>query len=200
MALSHQRATIIFKTKNMNEIAISKTIMNKAISHSKERLKYEYDRFKLPTAQRKSMILIGTIGQLIFKEYLEKKNIVFEFEYQAGKYDCMDFSINKEIIEIKTSGYGMRGFNNLNLLYSDDQFQAGIAKGFKYCVQIFINGYKRKDKLIIPVNCNLATIAGFILFKDIKKYPNQRIFYGDDYKVPIDNLTPIDQLLNDTIL
>ena len=75
----------------MNEITILKAIMNQAISNSKKRLKFEYDRFKLPTAQRKSMILIGTIGQLIFKEYLEKKNIVFEFEFQAGKYDGMDF-------------------------------------------------------------------------------------------------------------
>ena len=80
---------------NMPEIQVSNTIMSEAIAHSKERLKFEYDRFKLPTAQRKSMILIGTIGQLIFKEYLEMKNITYKFEYQAGKYDDMDFSINE---------------------------------------------------------------------------------------------------------
>ena len=89
--------------------------------------------------------------------------------YQAGKYDAMDFSINNEIVEIKTSGYDTRGFNNLNLLYSEDQFQAGKAKGFMYCVQIFINGYDRSNKLIVPSNCNSATIAGFTLFEDINK-------------------------------
>ena len=181
---------------NMPEIQVSKTIMSEAIAHSKERLKFEYDRFKLPTAQRKSMILIGTIGQLIFKEYLEMKNITYKFEYQAGKYDDMDFSINSEIVEIKTSGYDSQGFNNLNLLYSEDQFQTGKAKSFKYCVQIFINGYNRNKKLIVPSNCNSATIAGFTLFNDIKNFPNKRVYYGDDYKIPINNLMTIDKLLN----
>ncbi len=175
---------------------INNSLIDEAIRHSKERLQYEFNRFGLPTPQRKSMILIGTIGQLIFKEYLEEKGVEFDFEYQAGEYDIMDFSINNEIVEIKTSGYGPRGYNHLNIFYAEDQFQAGIVKGFKYCVQIFINGYIRKDKLLVPSNCNSATIAGFTLFEDIKKYPNQRVFFGDDYKVPINDLIPIEQLIN----
>ena len=82
------------------------------------------------------------------------------------------------------------------------------AAGIEYS-NIYYNWYSKIDVLtdINSLGQILYThyllqflIAGFILFKDIKKYPNQRIFYGDDYKVPIDNLTPIDQLLNDTIL
>ena len=170
-------------------------LIQEAINHSDERLKYEYNRFGLSNDKRKSMILIGTIGQLMFKKFLESRNINFDFEYQAGKYDAMDFSINNDIVEIKTSGYDYRGYKHLKLLYSEDQLQAGIDKGFKYCVQIFINGYNRADKLLIPDNCNSGTIAGFIPFLDIKKYPSQRRFFGDDYKVPIRNLLQIENLL-----
>ena len=177
-------------TKNIDMVLIQE-----AINHSDERLKYEYNRFGLSNDKRKSMILIGTIGQLMFKKFLESRNINFDFEYQAGKYDAMDFSINNDIVEIKTSGYDYRGYKHLKLLYSEDQLQAGIDKGFKYCVQIFINGYNRADKLLIPDNCNSGTIAGFIPFLDIKKYPSQRRFFGDDYKVPIRNLLQIENLL-----
>lgn len=174
---------------------IHQELIQEAIQHSAERMQYEYNRFGLSNEKRKSMILIGTIGQLIFKEYLESNNIEFEFEYQAGNYDAMDFSINNEIVEIKTSGYDIRGFNHLNLFYSEDQLQAGITKGFKYCVQIFINGYIRADRLLDTNNCNSATIAGFVPFLDIKKYPSQRRFFGDDYKVPVRNLINIENLL-----
>ena len=174
---------------------ITPELINEAMIHSEERLKYEYNRFGLSNKKRKSMILIGTIGQLIFKEFLESRNINFDFEYQAGNYDAMDFAINNEIIEIKTSGYDNSGYKYLNLLYSKDQFQAGIAKGFKYCVQIFINGYNRADRLLIADNCNSGTIAGFIPFLDIKKYKSQRRYFGDDYKVPLKDLKSIESLL-----
>jgi len=174
---------------------IDKALIQEAINHSEERLKYEYNRFGLSNYKRKSMILIGTIGQLIFKKFLESRNVKFDFEYQAGNYDAMDFSINNEIVEIKTSGYDNRGYKHLNLLYSEDQLQAVIAKGFKYCVQIFINGYNRADRLLIPDTCNSGTIAGFVPFLDIKKYPSQRRFFGDDFKVPIRNLLQIENLL-----
>lgn len=94
------------------------------------------------------MILIGAIGKLILRKYLEDNNIKFEFEYQAGKYDEMDFSINNEIVEVKTSRYDNTGFQRLNLLYSEDQFQAELKKNFIYCVQIFINGYNRRTKML----------------------------------------------------
>ena len=171
-------------------------LLNEALRHSKERLQFEFNRFNLSIEKRKSMILIGTIGQLIFKEFLEKRKIKFEFEYQAGNYDNLDFKVNNEIIEIKTSGYDYKGFKYLNLLYSLDQFEAGKAKGFKYCVQIFINGYSRKEKLLNYNECNLATIAGYINFNSISNYRSQRRFYGDDFKVPLQGLSSINKLIN----
>lgn len=174
---------------------ISQALIKEAIRHSEERIKYEFNRFKLSNEKRKSMIIIGTIGQLIFKSFLKSRNVQFDFEYQAGKYDIMDFSINNEIVEIKTSGYDYKGYKHLNLFYSEDQLQAGIAKGFKYCVQIFINGYNRADKLLIPDNCNSGTIAGYVPFLDIKNYPSPRKFFGDDYTVPLKKLINIENLL-----
>ena len=174
---------------------INQKLITEAISHSEERIKYEYNRFNLPNDKRKSMIVIGTIGQLIFKKLLENRNINFEFEYQAGRYDNMDFKINNDIVEIKTSGYDYKGYKHLNLLYSQDQLNAGIKKDFKYCVQIFINGYDRTNRVLIPKNCSNGVIAGYIPFLDIKKYPSQRRFFGDDYKVPISKLKNIDEIV-----
>ena len=178
----------------MIKLSISAQIMSNAIEHSKERFQYEYNRFGFSVAKRKSMILIGTIGQLMFKNYLEDNGIDFEFEFQAGKYDEMDFSISDEIVEIKTSGFE-GNYLSLNLLYSEDQFRAGMAKNFKYCVQIFINGYNRKEKLIYPYKCNECIIAGYIPFENISNYKNFKRFYGEDYKVPLKDLLPINKLI-----
>ena len=76
-----------------------------AYEHAKNRLGFEYDRFHLATEQRISMITIGTLGQLVFKKYLESKNVPFEFQLQYGKYDDYDFKIKNEIVEVKSSGF-----------------------------------------------------------------------------------------------
>ena len=109
------------------------------------------------------MIIIGTLGQIAFKEFLSNQNVEFDFEFQAGKYDDLDFEINNEIIEVKSSGYE-DSYLHLNLLYSDSQLQRGIRKKFKYCVIIFINGYDKSNKTINLSNCNQAVIYGYIEF------------------------------------
>ena len=172
----------------MIELKIPEDLIFEADRHSVSRMSYEYNRFGLADNQRKSMILVGTIGQLVLKKYLEENNVVFNFEYQAGKYDEMDFSINNKIVEVKTSGYDKKGFKWLNLLYSEDQFRSGLSKNFAYCVQIFVNGYNRKTKVLDKKSCNSATIAGYIPFLDIESYWQKRKFYGDDYKVPLAKL------------
>lgn len=179
----------------MIELKISEDIILEAKKHSEERMEYEFNRFRLTPEQRKSMVFIGTIGQLVLKKYLEDNNVEFEYQYQAGQYDDMDFSINNEIVEVKTSGYDNIGFQRLNLLYSEDQFKAGLSKKFIYCVQIFINGYDRKEKMLNDVLCNTATIAGYISFEDIKNYKQIPRFYADDYKVPLSNLNNFNSLI-----
>lgn len=178
----------------MTKLEVTDLIKNEALIHSNQRMHFEYDRFRLSDEKRKSMILIGTIGQLMFKKYLEDNDIVFDFQLQAGQYDDLDFKIDDDIIEIKTSGFEDT-FLKLNLLYSSDQYNDGMEKGFRYCVQLFINGYSRVTKLLDINNCNECYIAGYIHFEDIEKYPHERQHYGDDYKVPLNNLIDITELI-----
>jgi hypothetical protein len=178
----------------MIKLKITKLQKEEAYKHSKERMRYEYDRLGLSDEKRQSMIQIGTIGQLVFKGFLESKNVNFNFEFQAGNYDNMDFMLNNDIIEIKTSGYD-DSFIALNLLYSKDQFQAGLRKGFKYCVQIFINGYSRTLKMLDMDKCDTAVIAGYIEFEKIADFPNNKKFFGDDFKIPLSNLKDIELLV-----
>jgi hypothetical protein len=64
----------------MVELKVTDEIKSEASKHSEERMKYEYNRFGLSNEKRKSMILIGTIGQLVFKDFLEANNVKFDFE------------------------------------------------------------------------------------------------------------------------
>ena len=52
---------------------IDKSLILEAQRHGEERLKFEYNRFGLSNDKGKSMILIGTIGQLLFKKYPSKR-------------------------------------------------------------------------------------------------------------------------------
>ncbi len=181
-------------------IKITKEIIYKAIDRSEASIGYQYDRFNLSLNMRKSMIVIGTIGELIFEQYLKGKEIEYDYEDEINKsldyiskYE-KDFQLTNDIIEIKTSGYDKAGYEHLNLLYSQDQYDSGIRKGFDKCVLIFVNGYDRNERMLRIENCNSATIAGYIPFKDIGNYPSQRKYYGDDYKVPIKELYKIEHL------
>ena len=176
------------------EIILDKALIDYAIKHSKERMQYEYDRFGLSQQSRFDMVLIGTIGQLAFKKHLDNLDITYSFEFQAGEYDEIDFEINTEIIEIKTSGYE-HSFNHLNMLYNCDQYERGKAKNYKYCVQVFINGYDRARKVFNPLDCNKATIAGIIKFEDIKKHPIKNMNYAFCYVVPLNSLQPITEVI-----
>lgn len=165
-----------------------------ALKHCEERLQYEYNRFDFPDEKRKNMILVGTLGQLIFKKYLDEKNIVYDYQLQAGKYDDFDFEVSGVIFEIKTSGY-YDSFSRLNLLYSRDQYVSGLRKGFKYCVQIYVNGLDRVTKILDINNSTEATIAGYMEFDKIAEYGHAKQYYGDDYKVPLSELKDIEILL-----
>ena len=174
----------------MVEIVVDEGIKHLAIKHSAERMQYEYDRFGFNQERRENMILVGTVGQLIFKKFLEDNHIPFDYELQAGNYDNFDFILNDDIFEIKTSGY-FGSFNMLNLLYSRDQYMSGLSKGFKYCVQIFIDGLDDKTRLVDISKTSHAVIVGCIEFKNISRYRNYRQYRGDDYKVPLSELTSI---------
>lgn len=49
-------------------LKISDEMLSDAEEHSKERIKYEYNRAQYSYEQRISMIMIGTLGQLGFKK------------------------------------------------------------------------------------------------------------------------------------
>ena len=180
------------------DIILTDTLKHQADIHSKRRMSFEYDRFKLSDWQRRSMILIGTLGQLAFKAFLDKNDIKYDYQLQAGNYDDFDFKINNEIYEIKCSAYDAKTpykYERLNLLYSKDQFQAGLNKNFKYCVQLFVDGYNIPTKLLDLSVCSHVTLYGYIPFQNIQNYPNQARYYGDDYKVPLRELWVIEELL-----
>lgn len=181
----------------MNEIhvMIDDNIKTIASEHAEERLKYEFNRFGLSNEIRKSMILIGSIGQLIFKKFLEDNHVDFNFEFQAGDYDKMDFEVKGKKIEIKCSGFDDT-FDHMNLLYAKDQLYTGIEKRFEYCVQIFINGYNKSSKMLNINKCNESIIFGFTEFENIKNFKNlYPKYYADHYKMPLNELKPIGQLI-----
>jgi hypothetical protein len=171
-------------------LKISDEMLSDAEEHSKERIKYEYNRAQYSYEQRISMITIGTLGQLGFKKILDDIKIKYSYQLQAGAFDDYDFNINNKICEIKTSGYDHSGWERLNLLYSKDQYEAGLAKRFDYCFQLFVNGYNRNIRLLDLKKCNTLIIAGFMKFSEIELFKNKKMmFWGDYYKVPIDNLS-----------
>ena len=97
-------------------LAVSEAIKEQAVIYSNKRFKYEYNRFNFSQSKRKEMILIGSIGELMFQQFLEINNVKYDFEFQAGQYDDMDFQIGYDKIEIKTSAYA-DSYKHLNLLY-----------------------------------------------------------------------------------
>ena len=183
----------------MNEIhiPISDDLKNEAYEHAQKRIKFEYDRAGYGShEQRIHMIWIGSIGELLLKKNLKENINYFEFQFQAGEYDKFDFCVNNKIIDVKTSGFeDSKGHKYLNLLYAEDQFDAGLRKNYEYCVQIFINGYQRQARLLDRTKCNEGIIAGYIEFHKIKEFKNlSRMSWGDYYKVPLRNLEPISKL------
>lgn len=173
---------------------ISEEIKEKVLEHSQNRMDYEYDRFKLNDEQRKSMIIVGSIGQLLFEEYLQENNCDYEMEFQAGRYDQYDFFVNNKIIDVKTSGFD-NSYTYLNLLYTEEQYNTGLRKGYELIVQIFINGYNKNTRLLDLSLSTTGIIVGFIEFSKIAQFKQEREFLGDDYRVPIKFLIPIEELV-----
>ena len=172
-------------------LAISEAIKEQAVIYSNKRFKYEYNRFNFSQSKRKEMILIGSIGELMFQQFLEINNVKYDFEFQAGQYDDMDFQIGYDKIEIKTSAYA-DSYKHLNLLYSESQFTVAKVKNFKYCVQIFVNGSCQKTKKIKYRDINSAHIVGYMSFRDMENYKQTPKWHGDDYKIPLKNLKNIE--------
>ena len=55
---------------NSKEFLVTGDVKEITRAHSLERIKYEFDRFGLDKEKRIQMIELGTLGQLIFKQYL----------------------------------------------------------------------------------------------------------------------------------
>jgi len=182
---------------NFKEISIGANIRDVAVEHSKNRIRYEYDRFNLNTEQRLSMITLGTLGQLVLQNYLECKEVDFDFQLQFGKYDDFDFSINNQIIEVKCSGYKkIDEWKSLHGIYNASQLENALLKNFYCSVQIFVNGYDKVNKLLNVKNCTTAIIAGWIKINEIKNFPKKFLPFGPAYLIPLDQLKDVDLLLS----
>ena len=179
------------------EIDVSGELTKQAFSHAKSRLKFEYDRFNLKTEQRISMITIGTVGQLIFKQYLENLSIPHEFQLQFGNYDDYDFKIKNRIVEVKSSGFKNGDeWKKLNGIYNASQLENAISKEFFCSVQIFINGYDKINKLFNITKCDTAIIAGWLEIGQIAKIEARYLPHGRAHLIPLDKLKAMDELLN----
>ena len=158
-----------------------------AQNSARNRIGTEYDRFKVSYQERLTYLTIGCLGELLFTKILQVAGILFESSYDGGEIDNFDFLIAGQKFDAKTS-YCDGTFEHLNLLYSKDQYAAGLRKNYDWVIQIFINGRDKKGNFSID-RCKDGMIAGAIKFSKIKDYPNDRAFYGDDYKVPISDLS-----------
>ena len=177
-------------------IAVTEEIRNFAREHATQRMEFEFDRFGLDQTRRHSMIAMGTIGQLAFKQFLELNQVDFEFQLQAGKFDDFDFVINGKIVEIKTSGYGKgSGWKDLNAIYNSSQLKQAVSKKYFCSVQVFVNGYHRSDKTFNLDNCTTATIAGWIKIKDISAYKSVQLPFSSAHLIPLSELNEIQTLL-----
>lgn len=182
-------------------LIVPKSLGIEAYEHAKNRLGFEYDRFHLVTEQRLSMITIGTIGQLVFKNYLELNNISFDFQLQYGKYDDYDFKIKNKIVEVKSSGYkNPDEWLKLNGIYNASQLEQAIAKQYFCSVQIFLNGYDKVNKLFAIEKCDTAIIAGWLEIEEIAKTEAKYLPHGRAHLIPLTQLKDIKSLLRlDTI-
>lgn len=171
------------------EIHIRPHVIDEASNHAAKRLGFEFDRFNLDKSLRVSMITLGTIGQIIFRDYLKSNGFDFEFQFQAGKYDDFDFKINDKIVEVKTSGYENQSkWKTLNGIYNFDQYQNALGKNFFCFVQVFISGYDKKTKALDLSKCKHAVIAGWLKVSDIASFPIRQLPLGDAFLIPISSL------------
>ena len=174
------------------KLVVAESLTTEAYEHAKKRLGFEYDRFHLATEQRLSMITIGTIGQLVFKQYLEANKIPFEFQLQYGKYDDYDFKIDNKIIEVKSSGFKSPDeWLKLNGIYNVSQLEQAISKEFYCSVQIFLNGYDKVNKLFNIAKCDTAIIAGWLEIDEIAKTDAKYMPLGRAHLIPLNQLKDI---------
>lgn len=178
-------------------LTVSKETGLEAYNYAKKRLDFEYDRFHLPTSkQRLSMITMGTIGQLVFKKYLDDQNIQFDFQLQYGQYDDYDFILNEKIVEIKSSGYkNQNEWRNLNLIYNASQLEHAINKKYFCSVQMFLNGYDKVTPTFEYQKCDTAIISGWLEIDVIAKSRPTKLRFGEAYLIPLNELKAIDLLI-----
>jgi len=178
------------------KLIVNASLGKEAYEHAKNRLGFEYDRFHLATEQRLSMITIGTVGQLVFKKYLDSNKTPFEFQLQYGKFDDYDFKIKNEIVEVKSSGYkNPDDWLKLNGIYNASQLEQAILKKYFCSVQIFLNGYDKVNKLFNIKKCDTAIIAGWLEIDEIAKIDAKYLPHGRAHLIPLEKLKPIGALL-----
>ena len=143
---------------NLKEFLVTEDVKEITRTHSLERIKYEFDRFGLDKEKRIQMIELGTLGQLIFKQYLDQEGLIYDFEFQAGNYDDKDFQVWESIVEIKTSGYSEKdGYSNLNAIYNHNQMQHAERKNISLDTNDFDISFARG----LTLEDGAATLTAF---------------------------------------
>lgn len=185
------------KNKTSLLIPISDTMLEEAIKYGKKCLPYEYDRFGLDANKRLQKIIIGTLGELVFKQYLIDNNIfdITEFNLVVGQYDDCDFIIVDKKLDVKTSGFES-SFEKLNLLYAVKPFH---RRQYDYVIKVFVDGYEFHSKNYNFQNVKNGYLVGFIKYSEISNYPKFNFGYSEDYVVPISQLKNISILFSELL-
>lgn len=179
------------------KLAIEKKLGTEALYHAKNGLGFEYKRFNLGVEQRLSMITIEIIGQMVFKDFLEKSSVKFDYQLQYGKFYNYDFKIADRIVDIKSSGYkNSDDWLKLNAVYNVSQLQQAILKKYFCTVQIFLNGYDKVNKLFNVSKCDTAIIAGWLEIDQIASIDTKYFPHGRAHLIPLAKLKPIKTLFN----
>jgi hypothetical protein len=177
-------------------IAIDNQLIEQAKKEAKRRMEFGFRGPIIETQYKANMILISCIGELIMQRFLDSKGIAYK--NVDSNFSGRELIINSKKYEIRTSGFE-KDFTRLNLIYNVEQYSESLDKGIDYVLQIFINGYKQNSNGFEDSNCNKAIIVGYIDFDLIGKYPIEQNRHRPNYKVPLDDLIDVGNILKSDI-
>lgn len=161
------------------QINILDEFIQRAEKYAKDSLSYTYDRFKLDNSERKNKIIVGKIGEeCALKVFNDNQISCLPDETSHKEIDYFDFISKDKSIDIKTCSQAF----HKRLLVVKDKFDT--YKKHDYYIGIRINMARR-----------IAIIYGYANMSDIQTADVENQGYKDNYSILLDDLRPIEELL-----
>jgi len=179
------------------EIKVTQDISSLAYERARGNLGIKYEKFNLETEQRLSVMTMEAIGELVFKEFLELQKISFESRLYSVHQEKYIFILNQKAIETKTIGFkSPNEWQKLNGFYDVTQIEKALASNIYSCVQIFINGYNKVNKLFNKDKCDVAIIAGWMEISEILLKQTKYLPLGKAHILQLEELTETSELFS----